>query len=80
MAFAKIWKGLSSATLFPCIGKPLFFFCSVQPSHSRQITHPATFILDREGVVRWRFVEVDYRVRPKNDKILSALEEVQEGA
>jgi len=80
MAFAARWRGLSPATLFPCIGKPLSFFCSLQPSHSRPITHPATFILDREGVVRWRFVEVDCRVRPENDKILSALEEVQEGS
>lgn len=46
----------------------------------RQITHPATFILDMEGVVRWRFVEVDYRVRPENEEILSALEDVQAGS
>ena len=43
----------------------------------RQITHPATFIIDRDGVVRWRFVEVDYRVRPSNEEILEALNRVQ---
>lgn len=39
----------------------------------REITHPATFVVDREGVVRWRFVEVDYKVRPTNEDILEAL-------
>jgi peroxiredoxin len=39
----------------------------------RQITHPATFVIDQEGVARWRFVEVDYRVRPTNAEIMEAL-------
>jgi len=39
----------------------------------REITHPATFVIDREGVVRWRFVEVDYKVRPTNEDILEVL-------
>ena len=39
----------------------------------RQITHPATFIIDREGVVRWRFIEVDYRERPSNEDVLAQL-------
>ena len=43
----------------------------------RQITHPATIIIDREGVVRWKFVEVDYRIRPSNEDILAALAEVK---
>jgi peroxiredoxin len=40
----------------------------------RQITHPATFLIDIEGVVRWRFIEVDYRVRPTNEDVLAELE------
>ena len=43
----------------------------------RQITHPATFIIDRDGIVRWRFVEVDYRIRPSNEEILEALDQVR---
>jgi peroxiredoxin len=39
----------------------------------RQITHPATFVIDIDGVVRWKFVEVDYRVRPTNEDILAEL-------
>ena len=42
----------------------------------RQITHPATYVIDTEGVVRWKFVEVDYRVRPGNEDILAALAEL----
>jgi peroxiredoxin len=42
----------------------------------RQITHPATFVIDKEGMVRWRFVEVDYRLRPSNDDLLAVLREL----
>jgi hypothetical protein len=30
-------------------------------------------VIDRDGIVRWRFVEVDYKVRPSNAAILEAL-------
>lgn len=50
-----------------------------QDPRGRQITHPATFIIDREGVVRWRFVEVDYRVRPSNEEIVEALSSLRGG-
>ena len=39
--------------------------------------HPATFILDHLGIVRWKFVEVDYRVRASNEQILEALAELR---
>jgi len=45
----------------------------------RQLTHPATFIIDKEGMVRWRFVEVDYRVRPSNEDVIEALSDVTSG-
>jgi peroxiredoxin len=35
--------------------------------------HPATYIVDKQGVVRWKFVEVDYRLRPTNAQILAVL-------
>jgi len=35
--------------------------------------HPATFVVDRQGIVRWKFVEVDYKVRASNEQILAAL-------
>ena len=44
----------------------------------RSITHPATFIIDRGGIVRYRFVEVDYRVRPTNDDLVAELATLDE--
>jgi peroxiredoxin len=41
---------------------------------SRGLPHPATYVIDKQGVVRWKFIEVDYRVRPTNRQILDALE------
>jgi len=38
--------------------------------------HPATYVIDRQGVVRWKFVEVDYKKRPTNEQILQALRQI----
>ena len=35
--------------------------------------HPATYVIDKSGLVRWKFIEVDYRKRPSNEQILQAL-------
>lgn len=35
--------------------------------------HPATYVVDKKGIVRWKFVEVDYTKRPSNEQILQAL-------
>ncbi len=35
--------------------------------------HPATYVIDKQGVVRWKFVEVDYTKRPTNEQILQEL-------
>ncbi len=39
--------------------------------------HPATYVIDMQGIVRWKFVEVDYRVRPANEQILSELRKIK---
>lgn len=39
----------------------------------RGLPHPATYVVDKKGVVRWKFVEVDYKVRPTNEMVLEAL-------
>lgn len=38
--------------------------------------HPATYVIDRRGVVRWKFIEVDYTQRPNNEQILQALRKI----
>ncbi|WP_417739272.1 peroxiredoxin-like family protein [Rosistilla oblonga] len=35
---------------------------------------PATFVINREGIVTWRFVDVDYRQRAEPDEIVAALQ------
>ena len=42
----------------------------------RAIPHPTTYVIDLEGVVRWKMTEVNYRIRPENVDILAALEEL----
>ncbi len=44
-----------------------------QDPRGRQITHPATFVIDMDGVVRWKMVEVNYKIRPTNEDVLNAL-------
>jgi len=41
--------------------------------HSWRLPVPATFVLDREGVVRARHVDADYRTRMEPVDVLDAL-------
>jgi peroxiredoxin len=38
--------------------------------------HPATYVIDRQGVVHWKFIEIDYKIRPSNAAILEALKAI----
>ncbi len=42
----------------------------------RPIPHPTTLVIDQRGVVQWKFIEIDYRIRPTNEDILTALAEL----
>jgi mycoredoxin-dependent peroxiredoxin len=37
------------------------------------IALPATYVIDKQGIVRWKFVEVDYKIRPSNEQIRAVL-------
>ena len=39
--------------------------------------HPSTFILDPKGLVRWKFIEVDYKKRPSNPQIRRELAKIK---
>lgn len=41
--------------------------------------HPATYVIDREGAVRWKFVEVDYKLRPSNEDVLAQIKKIEMG-
>jgi hypothetical protein len=36
-------------------------------------------VIDRQGVVRWKFVEVDYKLRPSNEDVLAQIKKVETG-
>jgi peroxiredoxin len=40
------------------------------------LPHPAAYVIDKSGVVRWLDVQTDYKVRPTNAMILDALREL----
>ncbi len=40
------------------------------------IPHPAVYVIDRDGKVRWIFLDTDYTVRPTNAQIQGALAEL----
>jgi alkyl hydroperoxide reductase subunit AhpC len=41
------------------------------------LPHPATYIIDPQGIVRWKFVEVNYRIRASNEQILQELRKIK---
>jgi peroxiredoxin len=51
----------------------------LNPDNPRGVPHPTTFVIDPQGVVRWKFIEIDYRIRPTNEMVLEALHMVRGG-
>jgi peroxiredoxin len=39
--------------------------------------HPTTYVIDSKGVVRWKFTETNYTVRPTNKQILQELRKLK---
>lgn len=44
--------------------------------HGRTLPLPATYVIDRAGIVRWAFVETDYKLRAEPSEILDALDDL----
>jgi peroxiredoxin len=45
-------------------------------ARGRFLPHPTTYVLDKKGVVRWKFTEIDYKIRPSNAMILAEIEKL----
>ena len=45
----------------------------VNSGHARTLPLPATYVIDRDGTVRWAFVDTDYTRRAEASDILAAL-------
>ena len=41
------------------------------------VPYPATYVIDREGVVRWRFVEKNFRIRASPEDVQCALKKLE---
>ncbi|MEU6384550.1 peroxiredoxin-like family protein [Streptomyces bauhiniae] len=48
----------------------------VNAGHPRTLPLPATYVIDRSGVIRWSFVDPDYTARAEPSAILTALDEL----
>ncbi|MFH9086441.1 peroxiredoxin-like family protein [Streptomyces sp. NPDC017673] len=46
----------------------------VNDGHPRTLPLPATYVIDRDGVIRWTFVNADYATRAEPADILAALD------
>jgi peroxiredoxin len=71
------------ALAFPLLSDPdhaviaRYGLLNQQDPRDRPIPHPTVFVIDGQGVVRWKFIEIDYTLRPTNEDILGALAAVQ---
>lgn len=39
----------------------------------RGIPHPATYVIDKKGMVQWKDIQTDYKIRPTNAAVLTAV-------
>jgi peroxiredoxin len=39
--------------------------------------HPTTYVIDKQGIVRWKFTEKNYQVRPTNKQILAEVRKLK---
>ncbi|GFE15666.1 peroxiredoxin [Streptomyces glebosus] len=46
----------------------------VNGGHPRSLPVPATYVIDRDGTIRWSFLDTDYTARAEPSDILSALD------
>ena len=46
---------------------------------SKGLPHPTTYVIDKRGIVQWKFTEVNYNIRPTNEIILAALSRLADG-
>ena len=44
---------------------------------SGDIAHSATFVIDKDGVVRWRNLTQNYRIRPRPEEVVAHVAELQ---
>ena len=43
----------------------------------RNMPHPTTYVIDKTQTIRWKFTEVDYKIRPTNEMILAEIGKIK---
>ena len=43
----------------------------------RKVPHPAVYVIDRSGIIRWKFLDTNARNRAENADILKALADLE---
>jgi len=53
----------------------------LNPANERRpLPHPTVYLIDRDGRVHWKFTEVNYKIRPTNEMVHAALEDLLQAA
>jgi formylglycine-generating enzyme required for sulfatase activity len=89
MRMNQIVKGLTGLDLtFPLLADTghkvidrygLLNMHTVPGPSTRWFATPATFVVDKAGIVRWRFADENWKLRPTNELLMAALERVRRG-
>ena len=67
---------------FPLLGDPDFSVINrygvfnPERFNGRKVPHPAVYVIDRSGMVTWKFLNTDARIRADNEDILKALYQI----
>jgi peroxiredoxin len=69
--------GIDYAMLSDADHKVIDAYGLLNDKAKRPIPHPATYVIDGKGIVRWKFVEVDYTKRPSNEEVLKEISNIE---
>lgn len=50
---------------------------AVAAASGRFLPHPTTYVIDKDGTIRWKFTEKDYKIRPTNEMVLNELKKLR---
>jgi len=81
----KIASDGKGAVTFPILSDPEYKIIDAyglrDPAYEGQrvygIPHPAVYVIDKTGKVAWAKIETDYKLRPTNEEIRTALDSLK---
>lgn len=79
----RVTQEAGGAPGFPLLGDPDFSVINrygvlnPEPFNGRTVPHPAVYVIDRSGMVTWKFLNTDARIRAQHEDILEALAHIE---